>query len=114
MVRLAIEIKTTSGYMQSADGCVFEAQLQLIGPNAFNTNHSPPVVLSNLAKTHSVFYLAYDNDGWSYIVKKQKCDWFPAAIHFALQKSLDDPISAEFARPTFDKSRECSSSRYGC
>mmetsp|Transcript_27119 Transcript_27119/g.38418 ORF Transcript_27119/g.38418 Transcript_27119/m.38418 type:complete len:384 (+) Transcript_27119:37-1188(+) len=99
MVLVAIEIKTPSAYKQSKDGSMIEAQLQLIGLNAFNTDHSPPVVLSNLAQTHFVIYLAYGDDGWSYVIKKQKCATFPAAIHFALQKSLEASISAHFSRP---------------
>lgn len=99
MVRIAIEIKTTNGYRQSVDGCMFEAQLQLIGLNAFNTNHTPPVLLSNLAKTHFVLYLDYRDDGWSYVIKKQKCATFSAALHFALKKSDEDSISANFSRP---------------
>ena len=78
---------------------MFEAQLQLIGLNAFNTSNSPPVVLSDLAKTHCVLYLAYKDDGWGYVIKKKKCNSFPAAVHFAMQKSDEDAISANFSRP---------------
>ena len=53
MVSFAIEIKTTEALANSHDGCMLEAQLQLIGLNAFNTLRSPPVVLTNLAKIHS-------------------------------------------------------------
>ena len=50
MVKFAVEIKTTEGFRKSQDGCLFEAQLQLIGLNAFNVIGSPPVVLTNLAR----------------------------------------------------------------
>lgn len=96
MVRLAIEIKTVNYLKQSVDGCMLEAQLQLIGLNAFNTSNSPPVVLTNLAKTHCVLYLAYKDDGWGYVIKKKKCHSFPAAVHFAMKKSDDDAIRQIF------------------
>ena len=63
MVQFAIEIKTVTGLNQSQDGCMFEAQLQLIGLNVFNVFGSPPVVLTNLATSHHVFYLDYKEDG---------------------------------------------------
>ena len=63
MVRFAIEIKTVNGLNKSADSGMFEAQLQLIGLNAFNTSNSPPVLLTNLAKSHCVLFLAYKGDG---------------------------------------------------
>eukprot|EP00523_Entomoneis_sp_CCMP467_P003480 CAMPEP_0168764528 /NCGR_PEP_ID=MMETSP0724-20121128/24918_1 /TAXON_ID=265536 /ORGANISM="Amphiprora sp., Strain CCMP467" /LENGTH=332 /DNA_ID=CAMNT_0008813751 /DNA_START=45 /DNA_END=1043 /DNA_ORIENTATION=+ len=106
MVRIAIEIKTTNGYKQSVDGCMGEAQLQLIGLNAFNTNHTPPVLLSNLAKTHFVLYLDYSDDGWSYVIKKRLCATFSAALHFALEKSNEDSISANFSRPMTPESSD--------
>lgn len=47
MVKFVVEIKTVAGYRQSQSGSMREAQLQLIRLNVFNTNNSPPVVLSN-------------------------------------------------------------------
>lgn len=85
MIKFAIEIKTVAGYQQSKTGCMSEAQLQLIGLNAFNTNCSPPVVLTNLARTHEVVYLAVDEEG-QYTIKVRKCDSFAAAVHFANDK----------------------------
>ena len=99
MVKFAVEIKTTEGFRKSQDGCLFEAQLQLIGLNAFNVIGSPPVVLTNLARTHQVLYLAYKNDGWGYVVRRRKCSSFPAAIHFAQQKGSEASISDDFSRP---------------
>ena len=99
MVQVAIEIKTVNGLNQSQDGCLFEAQLQLIGLNVFNVFGSPPVVLTNLARTHLVLYLDYKEDGWSYIIKSQKCKTFPAAVHFAIQKGSAKGISTNFSRP---------------
>ena len=99
MVEFAIEIKTVASLQQSQDGCLLEAQLQLIGLNAFNTLKSPPVVLSNLAKTHHVVYLDYNQDGWSYVIKRKKCSTFAAAIHFARKVAKERSISSNFSRP---------------
>ena len=85
MASFAIEMKTNKALQNSSDGCMLEAQLQLIGLNAFNTVKSPPMGLTNLARTSTVLYLEY-NQGvkWRYIIKSQKCQTFPAAI-FTLQ-----------------------------
>ena len=99
MVSFAIEIKTVKAWEKSHDGCMLEAQLQLIGLNAFNTAGSPPVVLTNLAKTHTVLFLEYkEGEQWGYVIKAQKCQTFPAAIHLAVQKAKER-ISAEFYCP---------------
>ena len=105
MIKFVIEIKTVAGYKQSTTGCMREAQLQLIGLNAFNTNCSPPVVLSNLARTHQVVYLTVDDD-WKYSIKIEECSSFAAAIHFATQIGERDCISHHFARPTTPDSSE--------
>lgn len=99
MIKFVVEIKTVHGYQQSQTGCMREAQLQVIGLNAFNTNCSPPVVLSNLANTHKVVYLDVDNE-WSYEIKVQDCNSFAAAIHFADALSNRKCISQHFCRPT--------------
>jgi len=100
MVSFAIEIKTTKALANSHDGCMLEAQLQLIGLNAFNTVRSPPVVLTNLARTHKVLYIEYkEGTEWGYIIKSQKCQTFPAAIHLAMKRAAMEGISAEFSRP---------------
>ena len=99
MVKFVVEVKTVYGYQQSQTGCMRECQLQLIGLNAFNTNCSPPVVLSNLAQKHQVLYLDADED-WRYTIKVQDCDSFAAAIHFADVLSNRDCISQHFSRPT--------------
>jgi hypothetical protein len=100
MVSVAVEIKTVAGYNASKDACTREAMLQLIGLNAFNTARSPTVVLSNLAKTHRVLYLAQrEVETWKYVVKEQVCASFAAAIHFAKAKADEGGISDEFARP---------------
>jgi hypothetical protein len=98
MVKFAIELKTVEGYRQSSTGCLREAQLQLIGLNAFNTHSSPPVLLSNLAQTHQVVYLAKDAD-WNYDIVVQDCATFAAGVHFAKLKSDENSISEHFARP---------------
>ena len=98
MVKFVIEIKTVTGYRQSQTGCMREAQLQLIGLNAFNTNNSPPVVLSNLARVHQVLYLDTDDD-WNYSIRVRHCSSFAAAIHFANTLSDRACISYHFSRP---------------
>jgi len=99
MVKFVVEIKTVNGYRQSQTGCMREAQLQLIGLNAFNTNNSPPVVLSNLATTHQVLYLAKD-EHWNYSIQVVNCSSFAAAIHFADTLSERECISQHFSRPS--------------
>jgi hypothetical protein len=99
MVKFVIELKTVYGYERSQTGCMRECQLQLIGLNAFNTNCSPPVVLSNLARKHQVIYLDAD-DEWQYVIKVQECTSFAAAIHFANVLSNRDCISHHFSWPT--------------
>jgi len=99
MVKFVVEVKTVYGYQQSQTGCMRECQLQLIGLNAFNTNCSPPVVLSNLARKHQVVYLDADEE-WRYAIKVQDCESFGAAIHFADALSNRDCISQHFSRPT--------------
>ena len=97
-VKFVVEIKTVTGYRQSQTGCMREAQLQLIGLNAFNTNNSPPVVLSNLARVHQVLYLDTDED-WNYSIRVRHCSSFAAAIHFANTRSERACISYHFSRP---------------
>ena len=99
MVKFVVEVKTVYGYQQSQTGCMRECQLQLIGLNAFNTNCSPPVVLSNLAWKHQVVYLDADEE-WRYAIKVQDCESFEAAIHFADALSNRECISQHFSRPT--------------
>jgi hypothetical protein len=67
MVKFVVEVKTVYGYQQSQTGCMGECQLQLIVLNAFNTNCSPPVVLSNFARKHQVVYLDA-NEEWRYAI----------------------------------------------
>lgn len=99
MIKFAIEIKTVAGYKQSTSGCMREAQLQLIGLNAFNTNNSPPVILTNLANKHQVVYLDKDQE-WRYLIRVQDCTTFAAAVHFANSTASNPSISHHFSRPT--------------
>ena len=99
MVKFAIEVKTVVDFSRSTSGCMREAQLQLIGLNAFNTNNSPPVVLTNLAERHQVVYLDRDQECW-FLIKVQHCDSFAAAVHFANSKASRSCISHHFSRPT--------------
>ena len=55
-----IEIKRVEDFV--IEDSLREAVLQLIGCNVSNTFHSPPVVLTNLAKYHFVLFITLDGD----------------------------------------------------
>lgn len=75
MVRLAIEIKATSKKKQAISGrlyvggtaATYWSQCVQHGPQP------PCCALQSGKDTFCFFILAYDDDGWSYVVKKQKC-----------------------------------------
>jgi hypothetical protein len=98
MIKFVVEVKTVHSYKKSQTGCMRECQLQLIGLNAYNTNCSPPVVLSNLDLIHKVLYLDVDEE-WRYAIKVQECESFAAAIHYANELSDRKCISQHFSRP---------------
>jgi hypothetical protein len=108
-VKILIEIKTPKTI--SPTGSLHEAMMQLIGANVQNGLRSPPVVVSNLTKTHYVLYLtreASDTRPHYYLIHQMYCASFGAAIHFALTIA-DEAISEHFARgmsrePTPDNS----------
>jgi hypothetical protein len=99
MVKFAIEVKTVEGMKKSKTGSKTEAIVQLIGLNASNSARSPPVILTNLAQTHSVLYLDLVREvPVQYSVMEQSCDSFAAAVHFAMDK-CEQQITDEFSRP---------------
>ena len=55
-----IEIKRVEDFVE--EDSLRESVLQLIGGNASNSFHSPPVLLTNLAKTHFVLYISLEGD----------------------------------------------------
>lgn len=58
--RYFIEIKRVADFVE--ENSLREAVLQLIGGNASNSFHSPPVLLTNLAKEHYVLYISLVGD----------------------------------------------------
>jgi hypothetical protein len=99
MVKFLIEVKTAKGL--SSNGSKAEAMVQLIGLNAASERRSPPVVLTNLVQTHSVFYLKLVADVPSpvkYKIYEQKCSSFASAVHYALS-ICDTSESEDFCRP---------------
>ncbi len=55
-----IEVKRVEDFVE--EDSLREAVLQLIGGNASNSFHSPPVLLTNLAKMHYVLYITLEGD----------------------------------------------------
>jgi hypothetical protein len=55
-----IEIKRVEDFV--LEDSLREAVLQLIGGNASNSFHSPPVLLTNLASMHFVLYITLEGD----------------------------------------------------
>lgn len=97
MVKFLIEVKTAKG--MSPNGSKSEAMVQLIGLNAASDHRSPPVILTNLARTHSVFYLELEEPSpVKYKIHEQHCSSFAAAVHFALS-ICDSAQSQDFSRP---------------
>jgi hypothetical protein len=58
--RYFIEIKRVEDFVE--EDSLRESVLQLIGGNASNSFHSPPVLLTNLAKMHYVLYISLVGD----------------------------------------------------
>lgn len=58
--RYFIEIKRESDFVE--EDSLREAVLQLIGGNACNSFHSPPVILTNLVKNHYVLFITLEVD----------------------------------------------------
>eukprot|EP00038_Savillea_parva_P004923 m.145081 g.145081 ORF g.145081 m.145081 type:complete len:121 (-) comp11615_c0_seq2:72-434(-) len=109
MVTVLIEIKTVDGMRGSGSACRREAMVQLIGMNAANPHHSPPVVVSNLANTHFVLYLERlpeQKYPYQFVICEAQCSSFAAAVHCALAIAARDPITQDFSRsntpPTSD------------
>jgi hypothetical protein len=103
MVTVLIEIKTVPGMKGSASNCRREAVVQLIGMNAANPTHSPPVVLTNLTKQHFVLYLERlpaDEYPFEFEIRERPCSSFAAAVHFALAVAAREPITRDFSRST--------------
>ena len=86
--RYFIEIKRVEDFVQEES--LREAVLQLIGGNASNSFHSPPVVLTNLAKMHFVLFITLEGDPTLELKFKLsilKMRTFGDAIAFAEEKT---------------------------
>lgn len=55
--RYFIEIKRVQDFAGDGEECLREAVLELIGRNASNSFHSPPVLLTNLSGKHYVLFI---------------------------------------------------------
>lgn len=55
--RYFIEIKRVQDFTGDGEECLREAVLELIGGNASNYFHSPPVLLTNLCEKHFVLFI---------------------------------------------------------
>ncbi len=101
MVDFAVEVKTVSAMAASKTGCMREVMLQLLGLNQHNLRKSPPVILTNLAKTHVVFFLDMQTDDPpKFAILQQPCSSFASAVHFVRNVVLPRaPCSEHFARP---------------
>jgi hypothetical protein len=103
MVDFAIEVKTDKSMQgKKQHACELEAMMQVIGLNTCNTIKAPPVVLTNLVKTHSVLYLdRVDEDPLKYIIVKRSCSSILCACDFARtlsQNTNRQGIARDFGR----------------
>jgi len=99
-VLFGIEIKTPQDMEKSTSSCVREVQMQVIGLNADNANNSPPMVLTNLVKKHSVLYLAHKMGSYGYEIRQLHCSSFPEAVAAARQIANRPCLTANFSRPS--------------
>eukprot|EP00657_Telonema_sp_P-1_P012417 TRINITY_DN896_c0_g1_i6.p1 TRINITY_DN896_c0_g1~~TRINITY_DN896_c0_g1_i6.p1 ORF type:complete len:419 (+),score=57.20 TRINITY_DN896_c0_g1_i6:83-1339(+) len=98
MVDVCIEIKTPDVFAKSSSHCEKEAMLQLVGMNVNNAYSTPAVLLSNLARTHIVYFLVLaEHHNCRYEIVKRYCTSFAAALYLAIQPR--DHISKDFSRP---------------
>jgi hypothetical protein len=98
--RYFIEIKTKKGF--KLEPCLREAVVQLIGGNAANPFHSPPVLLTDLFSNHYVLFITMVGDPkveLKFELNVFKMDTFGSAIAFVEEKTLTkEPITRDMAR----------------
>jgi hypothetical protein len=110
-VRFLIEIKSVSAMKSTSkeEACEREAVTQTVGMNLANSHTSPPVILTNLAKKHKVFYIEStqktQNDPIQYKLFAQKCDSFSSAVDFAYSRSEDRSKGSTLANSMIDFGR---------
>jgi hypothetical protein len=94
-VRFLVEIKLVSAMATTSkeDACERDAVTQTVGMNLANSHTSPPVILTNLAKKHKVFYIESTqksgDEPIKYTLFAQKCTSFSSAVAFAYSRSED-------------------------
>jgi hypothetical protein len=86
----------------SAPGSSREAITQLIGLNLDNPYHSPPVLLTNLVKTHHVYYIKRLEEFPWFGVCLQNCNTVLSALQFVetLKDGVVDQPHFHFGRST--------------
>ncbi len=108
-VKFAIEVKPakilkdqediTKGPQISDDGVQRSVMTQLLGLNICNLYNSPPILLTNLVRTHIVYHITeHDELPW-FRIACQKCSSFLAAIQFIESLLEKERCTAEFGRP---------------
>jgi hypothetical protein len=101
-VRLAVEVKTQEAMDKSTDECEREAIIQLIGINANNAYRNPPVLLTNLLRTHKVYHLERVSENpLRFEVWRYSFHSLDAAVLFAVDNfgGYGVTSSIDFARP---------------
>lgn len=102
-------IITNSDTLCKRPGTSYEALMQVVYSNAFNTNRSPAVVVTNLVKTHYVLYLVRGKGGVRphfYQFRKAIFTSFADAVAFALVRGQEPSQTVHFARPPSRPSSE--------
>jgi len=97
--KFAVEVKPVLQMTGEAkiNQALREAFIQLVGLNADNDDHSPPVVLTNLVGQHFVLY--FDLGNGRYKLKIRKFDRFEFAIHYVVSTLMDRPsVTADLFR----------------
>ena len=100
MVLFAVEVKRAQDYKQ--DSSEMEAMLQVVGLNVGNSRRAPPVVLTNLAQTHVVFYLFKNSDDpLRFEIRKKICASVLCAFRVAHDLATDgarQELARDFCR----------------
>ena len=95
-----IEIKRVSDFVE--EDSLREAFLQLVGGNASNSFHSPPVLLTNLSKKHYVLFITLDGNPTvclKYKLHVLKMPTFGFAVAFLEERTAEmNSVTLHFGR----------------
>jgi len=101
----AFEVKTVSAMESVSDlnCCLREALLQMVGLNAYNTDTSPAVILTNLSGKHYVLYIDWPHEQpadeeVNYILQIVHAKTLHGAIDFAENLATRKCGTRDFAR----------------